>query len=101
MALSDEERRRLEKLEQELAAADPVLAQELAGLTRSRAGSTTLYGALAATAGFALVIAGIITKNTIVGITGFLLMVGAADWSLNSILRRPTTPRSRHGPWAL
>ena len=100
MALSDEERRRLEKLEQELAATDPALAQELAGLTRSRARSTTLYGVLAVTAGFALVIAGIITKNTIVGVTGFLLMVGAADRSLNRILRRPTIPRSRHGPWA-
>ncbi|MEW1812565.1 DUF3040 domain-containing protein [Pseudarthrobacter phenanthrenivorans] len=100
MGLSDEERRRLERLEQELAAADPDLAQKLAGPTCSRAASTTLYGVMAATAGFAMVTAGIITQNTIVGITGFLLMIGAVDWSLNRIRPQPTCPRSRHGPRA-
>lgn len=85
MALSDEERRRLEKLEQELAAADPDLARELAGLTRSRATSGTLYGVSAAIAGLALIIAGIITKLTVIGVIGFLLMVAGGHWFINAI----------------
>jgi sensor domain CHASE-containing protein len=98
VALSDEERRRLEKLEQELAAADPDLARELAGLTRSRATSKTLSGVLTVIGGFALIIAGIITKNTIIGVVGFLLMVGAADRTLNDILRRPKCHEAGHEP---
>lgn len=86
VALSDEERRRLEKLEQELAAADPALAQTLAGLTHHRATSGTLYGVLTAIAGFALIIAGIITKITAIGAVGFLLMVAGGDCVLNRIL---------------
>jgi Protein of unknown function (DUF3040) len=98
VALSDEERR-LEKLEQELAAADPALAQTLAGLSRRRATSETFYGVLAAIAGFALIIAGIITKSTVTGAVGFLLMVAGGDWTLNS--SRPTGPGKppRTGGW--
>jgi hypothetical protein len=91
VALSDEERRRLEKLEQELAAADPDLARELAGLPRSRATSATLHGVLTVIVGFALIIAGIITKLTIIGALGFLLMVAGGEWLLRSI-RPPKGP---------
>ncbi|WP_461186587.1 DUF3040 domain-containing protein [Arthrobacter sp. Z4-13] len=89
MALSDEERRHLEKLEQELAAADPALAQKLARLTHHRATSETFYGVQAAIAGFALIIAGIITKIIAIGAigaVGFLLMVAGGDCTLNRIL---------------
>lgn len=85
VALSDEERRRLEKLEQELAAADPELARQLAGRTRSRATSGTLYGVLVTVAGFALIMAGIITKLTIIGAVGFLLMIAGGEWFLRGI----------------
>lgn len=86
MALSDEERRRLEKLEQELAATDPDLDQQLqAGLSRNLASPRTLYGVLAAFAGFALVIAGIITQLAVIGAAGFLLMVAGASWFLSGL----------------
>lgn len=86
MGLSDEERRRLEKLEQELAAADPDLARKLqSGAARGRAGSRTLYGILAVIGGFTLVIAGIITELTVIGALGFLLMVAGAHWFLKSL----------------
>ncbi|MGY2744433.1 DUF3040 domain-containing protein [Arthrobacter sp. UYCu723] len=89
MPLSDEERRRLEKLEQDLAATDPDLDLELkSGLPRGMA-AHTVYGLLAALAGFALVIAGIITQLTIMGAIGFLMMVAGAHWFLNGF-------RSRH-----
>jgi hypothetical protein len=43
MALSDEERRRLEKLEQELAATDPDLDSEATGLTLAEPGNPPRY----------------------------------------------------------
>ncbi|WP_457971484.1 DUF3040 domain-containing protein [Arthrobacter sp. D1-17] len=72
MALSDEERRLLEQLEKEPAAAHPDLARELqSGFTRSRATSRMINGVLAALAGFAAVIPGIITGLTIIAAIGF------------------------------
>lgn len=62
MPLSDEGRRRLEKIEQDLAATDPDLDLKLkSGLPRGMA-ARTVYGLLAALAGFALVIAGIMVQ---------------------------------------
>ena len=81
MALSDEERRRLEKLEQELAATDPDLDRQLQdGVSRDWASPRTVYGILTVFAGFALVIAGIITRQALIGAVGFLLMIAAAYW---------------------
>lgn len=91
MALSDEERRRLEKLEQELAAADPDLARKLGGLTRSRPTSGTFYGVLTAMAGFGLIVVGIITQLTVIGAIGFLLMVAGGHWFLNTIYPPPSS----------
>lgn len=93
MALSDEERRRLEKLEKELAAAHPDLARELqSGFSRSRSTSRIIYGVLAALAGFAAVIAGIITELTAIGALGFLIMVAGGHWFLNGF-----RPQRGHG----
>lgn len=92
MALSDEERRRLEKLEQELAATDPELDRELqGGLSRYRASARTIYGLLATLVGFALVIGGIITQLAVIGVAGFLLMVGGANWFLSGLHLGDTT----------
>lgn len=86
MGLSDEERRRLEKLEQELAAADPDLDRKLqSGAPHGRPAAPTVRGILAAIAGFALVIAGIVSELTVVGVLGFALMIAGAHWVLNSI----------------
>ena len=84
MALSDEERRRLDKLEQELALTDPDLDQQLqAGWSRNRVSPRTIYGVLAAFAGFGLVIVGIITQLAVIGVAGFLLMIAGARWFLS------------------
>lgn len=84
MALSDEERRRLEKLEQELALSDPGLDRQLQS-GRNPASPRSIYGVLAVLAGFALVIAGIITQLVVIGVAGFLLMVAGASWSLSGL----------------
>ncbi|MGY4541318.1 hypothetical protein ACVWY0_001227 [Arthrobacter sp. UYNi723] len=89
MPLSDEERRRLEKLEQDLAATDPDLDLELkSGLPRGMA-ALTVYGLLAVLAGFVLVIAGIIVQVMVLGALGFLMMVAGAHWFVSGF-------RSRH-----
>lgn len=85
MALSDEERRRLEKLEQELASSDPDLYRRLqsgAPGKNRREAAATVWGALALIGAFTLVIVGIATELIIVGAFGFLLMVAAAHWLL-------------------
>lgn len=87
MPLSDDERRRLEKLEQDLAATDPDLALELqSGSPRNKA-ARTVYGSLAAFVGFAVIIAGIITQLPIVGVSGFLIMVAGAHFVLTGLRR--------------
>jgi uncharacterized membrane protein YedE/YeeE len=84
MALSDEERKRLEKLEQELALSDPGLDRQLQS-GRNPDSPRTIYGVLAVLAGFALVIAGIITQLAVIGVAGFLLMVAGASWFFSGL----------------
>ncbi len=75
MTLSDDERRKLEQLEQELAAADPELDQKLqTGLARRPA--AVVYGAMAAASGLIFLMAGLITNQLLLGVMGFLLMIG-------------------------
>lgn len=84
MALSEEERRRLEKLEQELALSDPDLYQRLqAGAPGKHHRATMVRGVLMLLAGFALVIVGVATEIIVVGVAGFLLMIAGAHWFLN------------------
>lgn len=105
MALSDEERRRLEKLEQELALSDPGLDRQLQS-GRNPASPRTIYGVLAVLAGFALVIAGITTQLAVIGVAGFLLMVAGANWFLSGlhvgdVPGRQPERRADGGPWTL
>lgn len=79
MALSDEERRYLEKLEQELAATDPDLDRQLqAGGWRKWESRRIIWGVLATFVGFGVLIAGIVTQLPAIGVAGFLLMVAGA-----------------------
>lgn len=92
MALSDEERARLEKLEQELAASDPGFYRKLqAGVASSKASSQHVYGILTTLAGLAVVIAGIATEITIIGTLGFVLTIAGAYWFLYGVPKRTRT----------
>jgi ferric-dicitrate binding protein FerR (iron transport regulator) len=71
--LSDEERRRLEQLERELAAEDPHLARILASGPRGERAAPARRAALAVIAGMVLVIAGIAWESAAFGLTGYLL----------------------------
>ncbi|MGF9661908.1 DUF3040 domain-containing protein [Arthrobacter crystallopoietes] len=89
MALSEEERKRLEELERDLTKDDPALARELApGPSDDSAGRLAVLCILAAVAGLVLLIIGIATQTIVVGVLGFLLMSG-------SVYRLMTAPPPR------
>jgi Protein of unknown function (DUF3040) len=73
LALSDEERRRLEELELELTAEDPALARDLSPGS-GVSGTPVLLAALASVMGLMLLIIGIASQLTVMGAAGFLLM---------------------------
>lgn len=83
MALSEEERKRLQMLEQELASTDPDLDLTLqtgAPGQHPREAAAMVRGILTQVAGFTLVIVGITTEIIIIGAVGFLLMIAGAHW---------------------
>jgi uncharacterized membrane protein YphA (DoxX/SURF4 family) len=78
--LSEEERKRLAELEQELVKNDPGLAQELkSGKVRFRQALLVAAG-LIAVVGMLLIVVGILTQLVIVGVLGFTVMGAAAYW---------------------
>jgi len=85
MPLSDEERKRLQELERDLAAEDPKLAQELetGPISRLRKAHVTL-GLLTAIIGIGVLILGVMAQRTIVGVAGFLLMCAGTIWILST-----------------
>ncbi len=79
MPLSEEELRLLEQMERALVAEDPKLASALRGTTlRRHARRRLVAGALVFVIGIAVLMTGAITQLTIVGIIGFVVMLGSA-----------------------
>lgn len=79
MPLSDEEARLLAQLEQSLAAEDPEFASTLRGskliAQNRRVAAICVIGFLA---GIAMLLGGAVTKQTWLGVAGFVAMVAAA-----------------------
>jgi len=91
--LSDEERKRLAELEQELVKNDPELAQELkSGKVHFRPAVSLVAAGLTALLGMLLIVVGISTQLIIVGVLGFIIMGAAAYWILS---KRPPRGRAR------
>ena len=72
MALSDRERRLLEEMEAALATDDPRLESRLAGSTISATKPRLMLGGALVVLGIAVIFTGLISKNTPVGVLGFL-----------------------------
>ena len=99
MALSEEERKRLEMLEQELSSTDPDLVRTLqAGAPgrHAREAATMVRGILTLVAGFTLVIVGIATELIIIGAAGFLLMMTGAHWFIKGLGPQTRPERTGH-----
>jgi ABC-type multidrug transport system fused ATPase/permease subunit len=87
--LSEEERKRLAELEQELATNDPELAQKLeSGKVHFRPTVSSIAAGLAALVGMLLILVGISTQLIIVGVVGFVIMGAAVYWLLNRMRPR-------------
>lgn len=90
MPLSEEELRLLEQMERALSAEDPKFASTLQGvsLRRSQRRRAIVAGVVFA-CGVALLMAGVISALSFVGVLGFLVMVGSASVGLSAIRGRP------------
>ncbi|MFY0405826.1 DUF3040 domain-containing protein [Solicola sp. PLA-1-18] len=85
MPLSEEEQRLLDQLEQALAADDPSLASALRGSKlRARNRRRAIVAVLAFLGGVALLMVGVISTITVVGVVGFVVMLGATYVFLNA-----------------
>lgn len=81
MALSDEERRRLEQLNREFSPADPQLARTLrSGLVQTLPPPGSVLHGLAVSAGFGLIILGLLHLVTGSGAIGALAISGGGYW---------------------
>ncbi len=92
MPLSEEELRLLEQMERALVAEDPKLASTMRG-TRIRANArrrAVLAGGVFVV-GVVVLMTGAVTKNTVVGIVGFVVMLASAYVALSS-WRSPGQP---------
>jgi Mg2+/citrate symporter len=91
VALSEEERKRLAELEQELVQNDPELAQELeSGKVHRRPALSSVAAVLTALAGMLLIVVGIAAQLIVIGVLGFIIMGMAAYWIVRK--RRPPHP---------
>ena len=100
MPLSEEEIRLLEQMERALVQEDPKLASTLRGTTlRQSARRRAILAGVAFAVGVAVLIAGAYFTLTILGIVGFVIMLGSATMALTS-LRGSTAPSESARPGA-
>lgn len=98
MALSEDERKRLEMLEQELASTDPDLdrALQTGAPGEQKREAAMVHGLLTLVAAFTLVIVGIATELIIIGAVGFLLMMTGAHLFIKGLGLQTGPEETRH-----
>lgn len=105
MPLSEEELRLLEQMERALSEEDPKFASTLRGTTlRRTARRRAILGGLGFAVGIAVLMAGVITEVPLIGVAGFVVMLGAATVALTALRGQaasgsepPAAPRSSRG----
>lgn len=97
MPLSEEELRLLEQMERALVAEDPKLASALRGQTmRRNARRRSLVAGIIFLVGVAVLMTGAVMQLTVVGIIGFVVMLGSAYVAISSWHGQPA-PESEEG----
>jgi Protein of unknown function (DUF3040) len=87
--LSEEELRLLEQMERALVAEDPKLASTLRGTKlRKQARRQMVLGVLAFLVGIAVLMGGVILQRPVIGVAGFVIMLGSAYLTLSSYKNR-------------
>ena len=90
MPLSDNEQKLLEQMERALYAEDPKFASAMRGAKGRRgAGRRLAIGGLAIVAGLVLLVLGVSSKNILVGLLGFVCMLGGTAYAVASQRRGP------------
>ena len=93
MPLSEEELRLLEQMERALVAEDPKLASTMRGTTlRAAARRRALVAGVAFVVGVVVLMTGAVMQVTVVGIVGFVVMLGSAYVALSSWHGQTRTP---------
>lgn len=88
MALSEEELRMLQQMERALVEEDPKFASTLRGTgLRQSARQRAILAGLVFVGGIALLMTGAMMRQTVIGIAGFVVMVGAATVAVTAVRR--------------
>jgi hypothetical protein len=97
--LSEEELRLLEQMERALLQEDPKFASTLRGTSFRRAARRrAVLAGVVFVVGIALLMTGVITQLPIVGIVGFLIMLGSATVGLAALRSKPVAPSTAGHP---
>lgn len=95
MPLSEEELRMLEQMERALLEEDPKFASTLRGARmRSNARRRVVLASVVFVGGIALMMTGVVTRYPVVGIIGFLVMLGSATLGLTAFRSSANAPAS-------
>ena len=84
MPLSEHEQRQLEQIERALYAEDPKFAQACARGSRVHYKRRVVEAAIGFLLGVGLLLAGVISKLTLIGVAGFVVMLACSMWALSS-----------------
>lgn len=96
MTLSDEELRLLEQMERALVEEDPKLASTLRGTAfRRTARRRAILAGIGVLAGVGVLIAGAAARVTVLGVLGFLIMLGCATLAVTALRQQPTPIEQR------
>ena len=107
MPLSEEELRLLEQMERALVAEDPKLASTMRGSRmRHHARRRAYIAGGVFLVGVVVLMTGAVTSQTVVGIVGFVVMLGAAyvalvSWRGSTATHDNETPADPHSPFTL
>jgi uncharacterized membrane protein HdeD (DUF308 family) len=85
MSLSDRERRLLAEMEAALATDDPGLESKLAGSTMTATKPRLLIAIFLVLIGLAVILAGLVSKTTPVGVVGFLISLSGVLTLIRSL----------------
>jgi len=88
VALSEHEQKLLAEMEAALAADDPRLVGALSGKARTRQASRVLAGFFAVLTGLAVIVAGLVVKNTVIGVIGFIIALSGAFTAISNFSLR-------------
>ncbi|MFI7589426.1 DUF3040 domain-containing protein [Spongisporangium articulatum] len=98
MPLSDNEQKLLEQMERALYAEDPKFASAMRGANRRHgAGRRLVLGGVAIVAGLVVLVLGVSNQQILVGVLGFVCMLGGTAYAVSSQRKGPLGVVNQNG----